>query len=145
LSPPPTTTGNGRLKKKLPMNVSKIYYQIEPPPNTSPGAVAGRPEAIILVEAKSGQFIWRAQQQRIPLFLVNARFRNAPRRGYNDLVFCSDRSSPRSLAWVRKPSRRRAVAANSGCRPEAVQVVGSLKFDAATLDGPRTLDVTDDC
>jgi 3-deoxy-D-manno-octulosonic-acid transferase len=28
-----------------------------------------------------------------------------------------------------------------GCRPEAIRVVGNLKFDAAKLDGPGTLDV----
>ena len=48
------------------------------------------------------------------------------------------RRSPASAARTKPtPQRLRAV----GCRPEAVQVVGNMKFDAAKLDEQRALDV----
>jgi 3-deoxy-D-manno-octulosonic-acid transferase len=100
------------------------------------------PKAIVLVEAEIWpNFLWRAQRLGIPVFLANARL--------------SDRSFPRykKFAFLFRPlfasfagvgaqnetdaERLRAV----GCRPEAVRVVGNLKFDAAKLTEQRTLDV----
>jgi 3-deoxy-D-manno-octulosonic-acid transferase len=77
----------------------------------------------------------------IPLFLVNARL--------------SERSFPRykRFGWLFRPlfasfsgvgAQNEADAAKLrelGCRPESINVVGSLKFDAAKLEERRLLDV----
>jgi 3-deoxy-D-manno-octulosonic-acid transferase len=78
---------------------------------------------------------------KIPVFLANARL--------------SDRSFPRykRFGWLFRPlfaslagvgAQNEADAARLrevGCRPEAIHVIGNLKFDAAKLDERRALDV----
>jgi 3-deoxy-D-manno-octulosonic-acid transferase len=138
-----TTTGMAQLKKLLPTTISKIYYPIDRRSYVARAQSVVHPEAIVLVEAEIWpNFIWRAQRQRIPLFLVNARV--------------SDRSFPRykRFGFFFRPlfAAFQGVGAQSatdaqrlielGCRPEAVRVVGSMKFDAAhTVSPARTLDV----
>ncbi len=137
-----TTTGMGELKKKLPPHVSKIYYPIDRRQYVARAQSLISPEAIILVEAEIWpNFIWRAKQHRIPLFLVNARLSERSARGYKRFGFLF---RPLFAAFTGVGAQSETDAARwreLGCRPEAVQVVGNLKFDAATLDGPRTLDV----
>ena len=137
-----TTTGMAELRRKLPTHVSKIYYPLDRRKFVRRALATINPQAIVLVEAEIWpNFLWRAQDLKIPLFLTNARL--------------SDRSYPRykKFGWLFRPlfagfagvgcqnehdaQRLRAV----GCRPEAVRVVGNLKFDAARLFEPRRLDV----
>lgn len=137
-----TTTGMAELRRRLPTHVSKIYYPIDRRKFVSRALATINPKAIVLVEAEIWpNFLWRAKRLGIPVFLANARL--------------SDRSYPRykKFGWLFRPlfaslagvgcqneadaARLRAV----GCRPEAVQVVGNLKFDAAKLDEQRSLDV----
>ncbi|HEX5398070.1 MAG TPA: glycosyltransferase N-terminal domain-containing protein, partial [Verrucomicrobiae bacterium] len=100
------------------------------------------PEAIVLVEAEIWpNFLWRARNLGIPVFLANARLSDRSLRGYTRLGFLF-RPIFASFAGVgcqneEDAARLRAV----GCRPRAVRVVGNLKFDAARLDEQRTLDV----
>ena len=137
-----TTTGMGDLQRLLPSHISKIYYPIDRRPWVARALSAIHPEAIVLVEAEIWpNFLWRAQKLGIPLFLVNARM--------------SDRSYPRYkrfgflfrklfAAFAGVGAQNEADAAKLielGCRPDAVQAVGSLKFDAAQLDERRNLDV----
>jgi len=137
-----TTTGMGELKKRLPITISKIYYPIDRRNYVTRALSLVHPESIVLVEAEIWpNFIWRAKEQRIPLFLANARI--------------SDRSFPRyrrfgfffrplfaAFDGVGAQSERDAQRLiELGCRPEAVRVVGSMKFDAAHSSTPRTLDV----
>src|SRR5215471_7490639 len=69
-----TTTGMGELQKKLPTHISKIYYPIDRRSHVLRALATIRPEAIVLVEAEIWpNFIWRAVEMEIPLFLVNAR------------------------------------------------------------------------
>ena len=137
-----TTTGMGELKKKLPTHISKIYYPVDRRKFVSRAQSLIKPEAIILVEAEIWpNFIWRAQQQRIPLFLVNARLSERSYRGYKRYGFLF---RPLFAAFTGVGAQTEADAARLrelGCRPEAIHIVGSLKFDAAKLDERRSLDV----
>ncbi len=135
-----TTTGMGELKKKLPTHVSKIYYPVDRRKFVSRALSTVNPEAIILVEAEIWpNFIWRATALGIPLFLVNARLSDRSYRGYRRFAFLF-RPLFASFTGVGAQSKADAARLREiGCRPEAIHLVGSLKFDAAKLDGPRTL------
>jgi len=137
-----TTTGMAELRRRLPTRVSKIYYPVDRRKFVRRALATINPDAIVLVEAEIWpNFLWRARDLNIPLFLANARL--------------SDRSFPRykKLGWLFRPlfgaftgvgcqneedaARLRAV----GCRPAAVRVVGNLKFDAAKLTERSSLNV----
>lgn len=137
-----TTTGMGELKKKLPTHIGRIYYPIDRRPYVVRAIATLRPQAIVLVEAEIWpNFIWRAQQQGIPLFLVNARLSERSFRGYKRYGFLF---RPLFAAFTGVGAQNEADAARLrelGCRPEAIRVVGSLKFDAARLDERRPLNI----
>ena len=137
-----TTTGMSELKKKLPTHVSKVYYPIDRRKYVSRAIGTLKPLAIVLVEAEIWpNFIWRAQAQSIPLFLVNARLSERSYRGYRRFGFLFRRLF---AAFDGVGAQNEADAARLrelGCRPEAIRVVGSLKFDAAKIDERRPIDV----
>lgn len=137
-----TTTGMGELKKRLPTHIGKIYYPIDRRSYVARAQAVIHPEAIVLVEAEIWpNFIWRAQSQRTPLFLVNARVSERSFRGYKRFGFLF---RPLFAAFTGVGAQTEADAARLreiGCRPEAVHVIGSLKFDAAQAPDHRTLDV----
>jgi 3-deoxy-D-manno-octulosonic-acid transferase len=138
-----TTTGMGELKKKLPSHVSRIYYPLDLRKYVSRALSALYPEAIILVEAEIWpNFIWRAADMGIPIFLVNARLSDRSYRGYKRFSFLF-RPLFASFAGVgaqNEADAKRLI--ELGCRPEVVRVVGSLKFDAAQLDTQVRLNVS---
>jgi 3-deoxy-D-manno-octulosonic-acid transferase len=77
----------------------------------------------------------------MPVFLVNARLSDRSYRGYKRFGFLF-RPLFRSLAGVGAQNEVDAAKLRTlGCRPEAIHIVGSLKFDAAKLDERRMLDV----
>jgi 3-deoxy-D-manno-octulosonic-acid transferase len=138
-----TTTAMGELQKRLPPTVGKIYYPFDLKDSVARALSAIHPDAIILVESEIWpNFIWRARALGKPLFLVNARL--------------SDRSYPRFKkfgflfrelfgAFTAVGAQNEADAAKLreiGCAPEAVRVVGNLKFDAAKPTDKAPLDVT---
>lgn len=137
-----TTTGMARLHEHLPKHVSKIYYPIDRRKGVARAFDTINPEAVVLFEAEIWpNFLWRARDLRIPVFLANARLSDRSFRGYRRFGFLF-RPLFASFAGVGAQNetdaeRLRAV----GCRPEAVRVVGNLKFDAAKLEGPRRVDV----
>jgi 3-deoxy-D-manno-octulosonic-acid transferase len=137
-----TTTGMGELRRKLPTHISKIYYPIDRRHYVTRALSTIRPEAIVLVEAEIWpNFLWRARDQGIPVFLVNARLSNRSYRGYKRfrLLF---KPLFRSLTGVGAQNEADAAKLRTlGCRPETIRVVGSLKYDAAKLDERRLLDV----
>lgn len=137
-----TTTGMGELKKRLPTHVSKIYYPIDRYNYVARAQAVVHPVAIILVEAEIWpNFIWRAQSQRTPLFLVNARISDRSYRGYKRFGFLF---RPLFAAFTGVGAQTEADAQRLrvlGCRPEAVRVTGSVKFDAARGTEQRKLDV----
>jgi 3-deoxy-D-manno-octulosonic-acid transferase len=137
-----TTTGMGELRKRLPIHISKIYYPIDRRSYVSRAQNLIKPEAIVLVEAEIWpNFIWRAQTQRIPLFLVNARVSEKSYRGYKRFGFLF---RPLFAAFTGVGAQTEADAQRLreiGCRPEAVRVIGSLKFDAARAPEQRALNI----
>ncbi len=137
-----TTTGMGELRSKLPNHISKIYYPIDRRLYVNRALASLRPLAIVLVEAEIWpNFLWRARRLGIPVFLVNARLSDHSYRGYRRfrLLF---KPIFAMLAGVGAQNEADAAKLRQlGCRPEAVRIVGSLKFDAAKLDERRLLDV----
>ena len=138
-----TTTGMEILRKKLPTHIGKIYYPIDHRKCVSRALATVSPQAIVLVEAEIWpNFIWRAMDQRIPIFLVNARLSERSYRGYKRLGFLFRRLFA-SFAGVGAQNETDAARLRElGCRPGAVHIVGSLKFDAAVqLETQRTINV----
>jgi 3-deoxy-D-manno-octulosonic-acid transferase len=137
-----TTTGMAELRRHLPGHISKIYYPIDGWRSVNRALGVIRPKAIVLIEAEIWpNFLWRARDLRIPLFLVNARLSNHSYRGYKRLGFLF---RPLFASFTGVGAQNEADAERLrkiGCRPEAIRVVGNLKFDAAKPDGPRALDV----
>ena len=77
-----TTTGMAELRRHLPGHISKIYYPIDGRRSVNRALCMIRPQAIVLIEAEIWpNFLWRARDLRIPLFLVNARLSNHSYRG----------------------------------------------------------------
>lgn len=137
-----TSTGMQELQRKLPSHVEKIYYPIDRRKYAYRAIGTIHPEAIVLVEAEIWpNFLWRARELDIPVFLVNARLSERSYRGYKRFGFLF-RKLFASFAGVgcqieADAERLRAL----GCRPEAIHVVGNLKFDAAHIEERRVLDV----
>ena len=137
-----TSTGMGELQRKLPSRIEKIYYPIDYRKCVYRALSVIHPEAVVLVEAEIWpNFIWRLRDKQIPLLLVNARLSERSRRGYRRFGFLF---RPLFASFTAVGAQNEADAARLrelGCRPGAIQVVGSLKFDAARLDERRLLDV----
>jgi 3-deoxy-D-manno-octulosonic-acid transferase len=75
------------------------------------------------------------------VFLVNARLSDRSHRGYKKFGFSVPARCSRPLpASARRTKEDAARLREVGCRPEAIRVVGNLKFDAAKMD-ERRLDV----
>jgi 3-deoxy-D-manno-octulosonic-acid transferase len=137
-----TTTGMEELKRKLPTLISKIYYPIDLRKYVSRALSAIYPEAIVLVEAEIWpNFIWRATEMGIPIFLVNARLSERSYRGYKRFGFIF---RPLFASFAGVGAQTEADAARLvelGCRREVIHVVGGLKFDAAQLETQVHLNV----
>src|SRR5262245_35421375 len=85
-----TTTGMEKLQNVLPSHISRIYYPLDLRKWTSRALNTVRPEAIVLVEAEIWpNFLWKAMDMKIPLFLVNARLseKSFPRYKMAGFVF----------------------------------------------------------
>ncbi len=129
-----TSTGMGELRKKLPSHIQKIYYPIDRPRYVNRALRILTPEAIVLVEAEIWpNFLWQAKAKNIPLFLVNARLSERSYRGYKrfGLLFRNIFASFTGVGAQNEADAERLR--KLGCRPEAVRVVGNLKFDAVRL------------
>jgi len=137
-----TTTGMAELRRRLPTHISKVYYPIDRRKFVGRALALINPEAIVLVEAEIWpNFLWRAHDLNIPVFLANARLSDRSLRGYKRFGFLFQPLFA-SFAGVGCQNEEDAARLHEvGCRPEAVHVVGNLKFDAASLDEHRTLDV----
>jgi len=125
----------------LPTHMAKIYYPIDRRRWVVRALATIKPEAIILVEAEIWpNFLWRAQQLGVPVFLANARLSPRSFRGYKRFGFLF-RPLFALFAGVGAQNEEDAARLRAvGCRPGAIRVVGNLKFDAARLDEPRKLD-----
>ena len=137
-----TTTGMAELRRRLPSRVSMIYYPVDRRKFVRRALATINPQAIILVEAEIWpKFLWRAADLKIPVFLANARLSDRSFPRYKRFTFLFRRLF-RSFAGVGCQNEEDAQRLQAvGCRPEAVRVVGNLKFDAAKLTERSTLDV----
>lgn len=137
-----TTTGMGELRRHLPPYVSKIYYPIDRAGYVARAIATIHPDAIVIFETEIWpNFIWRAKKSAIPLFLANARLSERSYRGYKRFGFlfrplfaCFDGVGAQSEADA---VRLRSV----GCCPDAVRVVGNLKYESVMTAERRMLDV----
>ena len=136
-----TTTGMEEYRKRLPSRITKIYYPLDRRRYVRRALATINPVALILMEAEIWpNFLWRARDLGVPVFLANARM--------------SPRSYPRykKFGWLFRPifaSLAGVTCENDeevrklcevGCRPDKVQAVGNLKFEPATLTEKRSLD-----
>jgi 3-deoxy-D-manno-octulosonic-acid transferase len=139
-----TTTGMGELQKRLPHHIGKCYYPIDRRKYVARSLNTIGPDAVILVEAEIWpNFIWRLRDRGTPLFLVNARLSEKSYRGYKRFGFLF-RGLFASFTAVGAQSEADATRLRElGCGPEAVHVIGSLKYDAAKVNERRLLDVPD--
>jgi 3-deoxy-D-manno-octulosonic-acid transferase len=137
-----TSTGMARLQKELPEHILKIYYPIDFRKCVARAIAALHPDVVVLIEAEIWpNFLWRLRDRRTPVFLVNARLSPRSHRGYRRLGTFF-RPLFAAFAGVGAQNEADAVRLRElGCRPEAIHVVGNLKFDAAKLDVRRVLDV----
>jgi 3-deoxy-D-manno-octulosonic-acid transferase len=137
-----TSTGMAELRRRLPPHIEKIYYPIDRRKYVARALAAVHPQAIVLVEGEIWpNFLWQARRRGIPVFLVNARLSERSYRGYKRFGFLFHRFF-RHFAGVGAQNEADAMKLRElGCRPEAIRVVGSMKFDAARLDPQRLLDV----
>jgi 3-deoxy-D-manno-octulosonic-acid transferase len=119
-----------------------IYYPVDRRKFVRRALATINPEAIVLVEAEIWpNFLWRAAALKIPVFLANARLSDRSFPRYKKFAFLF-RPLFRSFTGVgcqNAEDAQRLLAV--GCRPEAVQVVGNLKFDAAKLSEHSSLNV----
>jgi len=137
-----TTTGMAELKSRLPTRVSKIYYPVDRRKFVRRALATVNPQAVILVEAEIWpNFIWRVRDLQIPLILANARLsdRSFPRYKKFRFLFRPLFGAFTGVGCQNEEDARRLREV--GCQPEAVRVVGNLKFDAAKFTEQRTLDV----
>jgi len=137
-----TSTGMAELQRKLPSHIVKIYYPIDRKVYAWRAIGTIHPELIVLVEAEIWpNFLWRAHELRVPVFLVNARLSKRSYRGYKrfGLLFRPLFAKFAGVGCQNEEDAQRLI--QLGCRPEAVHVVGNLKFDAAKLEERRLLDV----
>ncbi len=137
-----TSTGMAELQRLLPVHISKIYYPIDRRKHVQRAMGLIHPEAVVLVEAEIWpNFLWALQRREIPHFLVNARVSGRSFRGYRRFGFLF-RELFAGFTGVGAQDEADAQRLRElGCRPEAVHVVGNLKFGSAKLRERRVLDV----
>jgi 3-deoxy-D-manno-octulosonic-acid transferase len=137
-----TTTGMAEYRRRLPTRITKVYYPVDRRKYVRRAIATLNPEAIVLLEAEIWpNFLWRARDLKIPVFLANARLseRSFPRYKKFGWLFGPLFASFAGVSCQNEDDARQLREV--GCRPENVQVVGNLKFDAAGLTEKRSLDV----
>jgi 3-deoxy-D-manno-octulosonic-acid transferase len=137
-----TTTGMGELQKRLPTHIGKIYYPIDRYQYVARAQGLIHPDLVVLMESEIWpNFIWRAKSRNIPLVLANARLsdRSYPRYKRFGFMF---RSLFAAFAAVGAQNEEDAAKLRElGCQPDAVRVVGNVKFDSAIHTGGVSLNV----
>lgn len=137
-----TVAGMAELARKLPTHVSKIYYPMDRRSCVSRALSTIRPMVIVLVEPElRPNFIWRAREMEMPVFVVNPRIPKAVRDRYERFGFLFRRLFA-SLAGVCARDEHDAARLRAlGCRSQAVLVTGELPYEPARLEERRLLDV----
>ena len=137
-----TTTGMAELRKKLPVEVSKIYYPIDRRSYVRRALATIRPKAVVMVEAEIWpNFLWALQGRKVPHFLVNTRISDKSFKGYRRFGFIF-RKLFAGFTGVGAQSEADAKRMlELGCREEAVKIFGSCKFDGTDLSREHRTDV----
>ena len=137
-----TSTGMAELSKRLPTRIIRIYYPVDGRRIVRRALSKFALRGLVLVEAEIWpNFLWELADRQVPVFLVNTRLSEKSHRGYKRLGFLF-RGIFASFAGVGVQNETDAARAiGVGCRPEAVHVVGNLKFDAARLDSRTPFNV----
>ena len=135
-----TSTGMALLKERLPQHIHKIYYPIDRRKHVLRAIGLIHPSAVVLVEAEIWpNFLWTLQRRGIPHFLVNARLSDRSFRGYRRFAFLF-RPLFAGFAGVGAQNEGDAERLRQlGCRPEAIQVLGRLKFDSVRIDERKSV------
>lgn len=138
-----TSTGMAELRKRLSPHIGKIYYPVDARHCVRHAFKVIKPKAVILMEAEIWpNFLWRARELGIPVFLANARLSDRSFRGYKRWRFLFEKIF-RSFAGVGCQNDEDAKRFEAiGCRRERIHAIGNLKFDSARLDGKPLLDVS---
>ena len=137
-----TTTGMAILRDRLPDRVARIYYPIDRRKHVQRAMGTIHPEAVVLVEAELWpNFLWSLRRRGVPYFLINARISPRSHRGYRRFGFLFRELFAGFTGVTAQNAEDATRLRELGVRPEALEVVGSLKFDAAKLDTGRRLDV----
>ncbi len=137
-----TSTGMGELEKKLPADVTRVYYPVDFPWSVCRALDAIRPAAVVLVEAEFWpNFLWQVRERRLPVFLANARVSDKSFRGYRRGAFVFQELFANFAAVGAQNDADAARLRELGCRADAVHVTGNAKFDAASPAGSTPLDV----
>ena len=137
-----TSTGMAELRKKLPAEVSKIYYPIDRRSHVRRALATIQPKAVVLVEAEIWpNFLWGLQSRKIPHFLVNTRISDKSFKGYRrfGFVFRSLFAGFTGVGAQSEADSERLL--ELGCRKQAVHVFGSCKFDGTKIVREHRTDV----
>lgn len=128
-----TSTGMAELRRRLPAEVSMIYYPIDRRKHVQRALGTINPEAMVFVEAEIWpNMVWGLQRRGIPYFLVNARISDRSYKGYR---WAKSLFGPffRGFAGIGAQNRADAERLERlGARPERIHVVGSLKFEGGS-------------
>ena len=137
-----TTTGMGELQRRLPTHISRIYYPVDGRKWVARALATIHPEAVVLVVGDLAQFPVAGPGDGHSALPGQRAALERSYRGYKRFGFLF-RPLFSSFAGVGVQSNEDAVRVREvGCSPEAIRVVGSLKYDAAKLTERRPLDVT---
>jgi 3-deoxy-D-manno-octulosonic-acid transferase len=137
-----TSTGMGELNKKLPAHIERMYYPIDRRKVVQKALGLVNPRAVVLIEAELWpNFLWALQRRRIPHFLVNARLSERSFRGYRRFGFLFRKLFASFTGVGAQNETDAARLRDLGFPGDAIEVVGSLKFDSAKLHERKLLDV----
>lgn len=125
-----TTTGMAELQRRLPPDIPRIYYPLDLRAWVRRSLSTVRPQAVVLIEAEFWpNFLWQARDSSVPVLLVNARVSQSSRDRYRRLHWIfQDLFGLLSLVCCGSAAEAECMR-EMGCRPEALRVVGNLKYD----------------
>jgi len=132
-----TPTGAERVRNELGNRVFHAYIPLDLPSVVSRFMKSVQPRLIIVMETEIWpNFYLRAQRQKIPLMMANARLSEISVSRYQRLSGLI-RSVLRTVAWVGAQSEQDAKRLIScGAVPESTEITGNLKFE---VDIPASL------
>lgn len=137
-----TSTGMSLLRERLPSHVLKIHYPLDFQRAVHRAHGTIRPRVVALVETEIWpNFLWRAKRRGTPVVLLNARLSTSSYRNYRRFKFLFGKlfASLRAVGAQRESDRARLE--KIGCKPDAITVTGSLKFECSRVPERVFVDV----